>query len=44
MLAQFYPSLYVLSFNEITNDVQIQAIGNITSPRADSAARKVVAS
>ena len=44
MLAQFYPSLYVLSFNEITNDVQIQAIGNITSPRTDSSARKVVAS
>ncbi len=44
MLAQFYPSLYVLSFNEITNDVQIQAIGNITSPRTDSSPRKVVAS
>jgi len=44
MLAQFYPSLYVLSFNEITNDVQIQAIGNITSPRAEGAARKVAAS
>ncbi len=30
MLAQFYPNLYVLSFNEITNDVQIQSLGNIT--------------
>ena len=30
MIHQFYPNLYVLSFNEITNDVQIQAIGNIT--------------
>ena len=30
MLAQFYPNLYVLSFNEITSDVQIQSLGNIT--------------
>lgn len=30
MLEQFYPSIYVLSFNEIANNVQIQAIGNIT--------------
>ncbi|MCI9351928.1 MAG: flagellar biosynthesis protein FlhA [Lawsonibacter sp.] len=30
MLAQFYPSVYVLSFNEITSDVQIQSLGNIT--------------
>ena len=30
MLEQFYPSIYVLSFHEITNNVQIQAIGNIT--------------
>lgn len=30
MITQFYPSVYVLSFNEVTNDVQIQAIGNIT--------------
>ena len=30
MITQFYPNLYVLSFNEITNDVQIQSIGNIT--------------
>ncbi|NBI10001.1 flagellar biosynthesis protein FlhA [Colidextribacter sp. OB.20] len=29
MLAQFYPSVYVLSFNEITSDVQIQSLGNI---------------
>ena len=32
MLAQFYPDVYVLSFNEITSNVQIQAIGNITLP------------
>lgn len=30
LLEQFYPDLYVLSFNEITNNIQIQAIGNIT--------------
>jgi flagellar biosynthesis protein FlhA len=30
MLAQFYPNLYVLSFNEVTRDVQIQSLGNIT--------------
>ena len=30
MIAQFYPDVYVLSFNEITSNVQIQAIGNIT--------------
>lgn len=31
MLEPFFPGLYVLSFNEITNNVQIQAIGNITA-------------
>lgn len=30
MITQFYPNLYVLSFNEITSNVQIQSIGNIT--------------
>ena len=30
MIAQFYPDVYVLSFNEITSSVQIQALGNIT--------------
>ncbi len=30
MLSQFYPNLYVLSFNEIATDIQIQALGNIT--------------
>ena len=33
MLSQFYPSLYVLSFNEITSDVQIQSLGNIALTR-----------
>lgn len=30
LISQFYPDVYVLSFNEITSQVQIQAIGNIT--------------
>ena len=29
MLEQFYPSVHVLAFNEIADNVQIQAIGNI---------------
>ncbi len=33
MLEQFYPSVYVLSFHEITNNVQIQAIGSIAVSR-----------
>ncbi len=40
MLTQFYPSLYVLSFSEITSDVQIQALGNITMKRSETAVRK----
>ncbi|MCI8869069.1 MAG: flagellar biosynthesis protein FlhA [Lawsonibacter sp.] len=36
MITQFYPNVYVLSFNEITSSVQIQALGNIT---ADAPAR-----
>ena len=38
MLSQFYPNLYVLAFNEITSDVQIQSLGNVTLP-ASAAAR-----
>lgn len=30
IIAQFYPNVYVLSFHEITSNIQIQAIGNIT--------------
>ena len=30
MITQFYPDVYVLSFNEVTSNVQIQAIGNVT--------------
>ena len=34
MITQFYPHVYVLSFNEITNTVQIQALGNIVAEPA----------
>ncbi len=30
LIEQFFPNVYVLSFNEIANNVQIQAVGNIT--------------
>lgn len=30
LIGQFYPDVYVLSFHEITSNIQIQAIGNIT--------------
>ena len=44
MLAQFYPGVYVLSFNEITSDVQIQSLGNITLDSAQARpARKAAA-
>ena len=29
LIEQFYPNVYVLSFNEINNNIQIQAVGNI---------------
>lgn len=31
MLEPFYPGIYVLAFNEISSNIQIQAIGNITA-------------
>jgi len=34
MITQFYPNVYVLSFNEVTSSVQIQALGNITMESA----------
>ncbi len=43
MLAQFYPNLYVLAFNEVTSDVQIQSLGNITLLRDTGASRKAAA-
>ena len=30
MINQFYPEVYVLAFNEISGNVQIQALGNVT--------------
>lgn len=39
MITHFYPGVYVLSFNEVTSSVQIQAIGNIAM---DTASRKAV--
>lgn len=43
VITQFYPNLYVLAFNEITNNVQIQAIGNITNDVPARPERKAVA-
>lgn len=31
LIEQFYPNVYVLSFNEINNNIQIQAVGNISA-------------
>ena len=42
MITQFYPGVYVLSFNEITSAVQIQAIGNITLEPAAKPERRAV--
>ena len=30
LIEQFYPNVYVLAFNEVSNNVQIQALGNIS--------------
>jgi flagellar biosynthesis protein FlhA len=30
LIEQFFPDVFVLSFNEISNNIQIQAVGNIT--------------
>jgi len=42
MLTQFFPNVYVLSFNEITNNVQIQAIGTISLEASTRHERKEV--
>jgi len=42
MITQFYPNVYVLSFNEITSNVQIQALGNITVDTPARSERKAV--
>ena len=31
LIEQFYPNVYVLSFNEINNNIQIQAVGTLPS-------------
>ena len=41
MITQFYPNVYVLSFNEITNSVQIQSLGNIVAEPARAERRAV---
>lgn len=38
LLAQYFPGLYVLSFNEIVGTVQIQSIGNISMQADDKRA------
>ena len=43
MLSQFYPGVYVLSFNEITSDVQIQSLGNITLDSAPARSERKAA-
>ncbi len=40
LLAQYFPGLYVLAFNELVGTVQIQSIGNIVLPSGTE--RKVV--
>lgn len=42
MITQFYPNVYVLAFNEVTNNVQIQAIGNITMEGTRQPERRAV--
>ncbi|MCI8476769.1 MAG: flagellar biosynthesis protein FlhA [Oscillospiraceae bacterium] len=44
MITQFYPNVYVLSFNEVTSNVQIQALGNITIQAKAHTERKAVGS
>ena len=43
VISQFYPNVYVLSFNEITSNIQIQAIGNISLQRQGAEAARAVA-
>ena len=42
MITQFFPNVYVLSFNEIASNVQIQALGNITAEAPARAERRAV--
>ncbi len=42
IISQFYPNVFVLSFHEITSNIQIQAIGNITLKQQASEVKRVV--
>lgn len=42
MITQFYPNVYVLAFNEVTSNVQIQAIGNVTMEATRQPERRAV--
>ena len=42
MITQFYPNIYVIAFNEVTNNVQIQAIGNVTMDQSKQPDRRAV--
>lgn len=42
MITQFYPEVYVLAFNEVTSNVQIQAIGNVTMEAPKQSERRAV--
>ena len=42
MITQFYPNIYVLAFNEVTSNVQIQAIGNVSMDNARQPERRAV--
>jgi flagellar biosynthesis protein FlhA len=42
MITQFYPNVYVLAFNEVTNNVQIQAIGNVSMDMPKRPERRAV--
>ena len=42
MITQFYPNIYVIAFNEVTNSVQIQAIGNVSMDMGKQPDRRAV--
>jgi len=42
LLTQYFPGLYVLSFNEIVGTVQIQSLGTVTLQRAEGAQKRAV--
>lgn len=42
MITQFYPNVYVIAFNEVTSNVQIQAIGNVTMDLSRQPERRAV--